>query len=164
MVEVWVKPGGGKTRTGGEDASAWRLLKSWEFELSQLRRWDGKVSPFYLVPLHAQPASDVRSTKSRLPPNTLLMSFASQPSELLYLPTQSSIVRPRRPSLERTLSDGEVDGPKSRRARLAKEWSGARDVVERSLRETRMKRGIGFGELHRCVHHPVHSRAFERSS
>ncbi|KAL7408825.1 hypothetical protein BDY24DRAFT_419433 [Mrakia frigida] len=149
VVEVWVWVAGQKrVKVGKEEEEAvvveerkereWKVLKEVEVDLGRVKRWNGK---------------------SFLPPNTVLISFTSHPLEFYFVPSpspapSSSLVRPR---FERTLSDGEIEAPTrsspilKKKKKLVTEWGDVGDAVERSLRETRMKKGIGFGELHRLV-------------
>jgi len=66
------------------------------------------------------------STKSILPPNTIQFSISSDPESLFYLPTGNG--------------HHDHDNVEIRQSVLG--------VVERSIRETRMKKGVGVGALH----------------
>jgi hypothetical protein len=148
-VQIWARRGMREDSDQGDD---WMVLEEVEMELSRLRRWNGKVSHHSLA--SSRDISDMLHPMKQtfLPPNTILLSFSSNSSEFYYLPPP---VSPTRPSLERNFSDGEIEVPTSTVRRKPRrkyaEWGDVGDAVERSLRETRMKKGIGFGELHRSV-------------
>ena len=73
--------------------------------------------------------TDLRKLENgvKLGDNAILITLGMDPGSTYYLDTQSSH------------SDGKVDASK------------ARDAVERSRRETRMKKGVGLGGLHQYV-------------
>jgi hypothetical protein len=76
-----------------------------------------------------------------IPDNTLEFTLASAPKAVFYLPS--------REDLDNGVEDEEKESGGAKQVTAAR--VGAQDlkgVMERSLRETRMKRGAGVGALH----------------
>lgn len=67
--------------------------------------------------------------------NTLLFSLSTDPRGIYYLPPRSGV------------SDQAKDGVLEGRTG-GKKRESVKGIVERSLRETRMKQGVGVGGLH----------------
>jgi hypothetical protein len=71
--------------------------------------------------------------------NTLLFSFSTDPRGMYYLPPSGEVG-----------DQAEDDGSEVRKEGKKKRES-VKGIVERSLRETRMKQGVGIGGLHQYV-------------
>ncbi|KAG8818682.1 hypothetical protein FRC17_010743, partial [Serendipita sp. 399] len=107
----------------------WEVLASWDVDMDEL------------VPLTSDPLL--------LPSNTLVLRLAPD-GDAFYLPPNRLMFQPTRPpSPTAGYSDTEIDYEGSGTSkRIDKESFFSRgDVLNRSLRETKMKKSAGFGDL-----------------
>lgn len=139
VVELWVR--------GRATGAEWGQLKAWKVRLDELERWDGKtlLAPNTLtVRLVVDGGAQTYVVRPPVPPTTAAGAAGAG----------------SRARLERVLSDPELHSTGSATAAAAAsrkpvvEWGGADEAVRRSLRETRMKVGVGADELLACVPAP----------
>ena len=117
-----------------ESAEGTVELDLWaESNNGQWRRVDSISGTIDLSRLRRVPAD------GKLPGNTLEFTLSTDPKAVFYLPHRS-------PPSQVSHANGRAEPPKRRKG-----GDTERGVVERSLRETRMKTGIGVGGLHQYV-------------
>lgn len=87
-----------------------------------------------------------RSQTPPLPDNTLIFTFASDPESRFYQ-QQASVTK----ETDTASAASETELAEDRKRRVALGRDIVRTAVERSLRETRMKKGPGIGALHQYV-------------
>lgn len=127
-VELWTRARRRSVDGRREEEGEWRVLKVWEdVRFNDLTPWDGQAP---------------------LAPNTLTVRFAAEPEQTFYLPpavlSADEWTEGGRLKLERVVSEPDVH-----KGRKVVEWGGAEEAILRSLRETRMKAGVGVEDLER---------------